>query len=209
MKNKLGEKVISFKKRKCDTLDELKERHSKYFYIYGDLITDLRKGKNNEIIDLLSNSTKLVIVGSAIPADIPFFYTGSNNHFYEWIDLIEGTCLQKYAINKDISKIKIAMSDLKIIFLDLVDWCFSIKGSSKDIDILSYTIDLESFNRLKEFKEILKDDLKIISITEDVNKTLNALGIENEYHQFFPCPKRNPSWRDIENTWIPILKENL
>ena len=207
--NQLGEKITSFQSRRCSSFNELEEKYSFYKNRYGDLITEIHQGKNSETVSLLNESTKLVIIGSAIPIDLYFFYTGTNNHVYKWIDIVKNTNLYSCALRKDVNTIKANMADLKIAFFDLINWCFNAKGSSKDADILAYTIDIEIFDKLKQLKTKLKDRIKVVSVTKAVKKALDDLGIENEYCQLFPCARSNPSWNNIEDNWIPMLKRYL
>ena len=167
-----------------------------------------RFGKNEEATCLLSESTKLVLVGTMIP-DIPFFYTGRNNSFYKWVDDRKGTYLNfwKQQVNATTEPNKIAIDTIKkmciklgIAFLDIAKECYVKNNSSNDDDISCFVADYQSFDLLKKF--LLKTNLKIITTSSNAQKALKHIfGIDSKVVNLTRRPKRSD--------WYPIIDEYL
>lgn len=198
--NSLNQKAKPFLAREFKTKEDLISFYNQQFQEYGGLIEKPRKGCNDQIDEIFDEKTKLVIVGSAIPFDVPFFYCGKNCYIYKWIDEQKGTSLEKYVKNKDFNSLKHELKKLGLVFLDLAEWCCHVKNSRTDNDILGYVIDSVRFDRLANYMK--NEQIKVISASGDVKNVLDKrLRIKNEYCGLVAFPKKEP--------WLEIIKEYL
>lgn len=117
------------------------------------------KSFNELSMDLIrKNDIRYLIVGTLTPPEgrkNGYFYTASKNKMFRYIDLSfnDGLYLEKQKKNpKEIENI---LCERKIAFFDVVDEAIVLKESSRDDDILSYTLDYA------RFKEIVCKNQKI------------------------------------------------
>lgn len=161
---------------------------------------ELRAGLNKEMIGTLSNKTKLVIVGTAIPSGLSFFYMGQNNNIYKWIDDAIGTRLGELKKRGDVGAIKSNLEALGIVFLDVADLCCNEIGNSEDNLIKGYVADSDSFLFLKRIKET-NPNLRIIGVSRAAWFALKDLfDIGSEYIQLFYGKKER---------WLNLFEETL
>lgn len=171
---------------------------------------EIRKGKNELIIELLNERTKLVIVGTLIPAKLPFFYAGKSNYIYSWIDQATGNThlndFKKELANNPADKkriIKLIKDELKkigVVFIDVIDEARIKEGSRRDEDISEYHLDINVLNRLKELSKT-NTNMKIIAASRNAEAVLHSFNIEKvEYSTLMWNPRRD--------SWINIIKES-
>lgn len=172
-------------KRECDNTNDLA----------GHIIDGLELYKNkNHLCAYEKGKTKLLLAGTMIPANLPFFYFGSSRMYGSIIDFAMGTnfeskrkeILHSICNNGNLIEELICdfISDLKnngIAFIDVFDEVVHKVGSTKDKDIKFYTINHDFFDDLKN------DDIKIVAISKLSEAILREkIGIEKvEYIQYF------------------------
>ena len=111
----------------------LEEKGSEYSIVHG---------KNSEGMETFSEATRLVIIGTAIPEGLDFFYIGANNKIYQYIDAIKPNLgLTVLAKEKRVEELKARLKELGIVFLDITNEYCAKKGSSKEKDIKGLIVD--------------------------------------------------------------------
>lgn len=159
---------------------------------------EIRIGKNKQTT--FSQQTKLLIVGTAIPAGIPYFFTGKNSNLYLWIDEARHTNIKKFVerirhssneneIENCVRNIKNILSEQKIAFLDITDAFLTLNGSNEDDKIKNYVIDKEAFEKVQGSKNVL-----IVPISRYAEAILKEVLLFNEEnvrytHYFRKCKK--------------------
>ena len=175
------------------SIEELHKVFLKLNSIWPERYTKERKGINEESIAFLNDEVLLIIIGSAIPENIEFFYTGSNNKIYGWIDRQKNTNLKWYAISKDYKLLKEELKKLHIVFFDIADRCVNYMGSDSDDDILGYTVDDKLFGIIKN------SNATIVAATGNANNYLNKVAkIKSELYSLMAYAKEMP-WKILLN----------
>ena len=96
-----------------------------------------------------NNDIRYLIVGTLTPPEgrkNGYFYTASKNKMFRYIDL-------SFSDGMDLEKQKLNTREIEAIlckrqFLDVVNEAIVLKGSSRDDDILSYTLDYNRFKKI-------------------------------------------------------------
>ena len=142
---------------------------SKYEYCksFNELSMDLIR--NNEI--------RYLIVGTLTPPEgrkNGYFYTASKNKMFRYIDLSFNDDLSLEQQKNNPEEIKNILFKRQVAFFDVVNEAIVLKGSSRDDDILSYTLDYD------RFKEILSKNQKIKIAVNSKNAEVGFKQICNE-----------------------------
>ena len=154
-----------------------------------------RQGKNHVTIDLLNETTQLLIMGSAIPEEVDYPWAGKNHNIYCWIDERKKTNLMKCVTAQDYLALQEGLENLHIAMLDLAEWCVHAAGSSSDDDILAYSIDNTMIERIKA-SGLTKN--QIVSVSGNVEETMQAHGIMTKYRSLVWNPKREEWFKIID-----------
>ena len=158
---------------------------------------EMRIGLNGEMIKTLSERTRLVIVGTAIPADLSFFYMGNKNYLYKWMDESIGTKLDSLKKSDDIEAIKATLKKLGVVFLDVANWCCNKIGDSSDKAIKGYVADENSFQLLKRFID-MDTGIKIVSVSINAQYAIeNLFSIKSELIPLFAHGSKKQPWLDL------------
>ena len=207
--NSLEDDVLDFLSKEVNSVEDLKKHFS------DDL--EIRKGKNEE--KELSPDTEILIVGTAIPPDIAYFFTGKDSWIYKVIDRKRKTNLSELQTrlnapdghlftNDYVEEIKQILRQQKIDFLDITNLFLTTKKSHRDKDIVCYLVD---YPRLKIVKDNQNRYKKIIPITRKAEAVLKRrLGITNaKYEQFFVRDNNKSMYykklRIIQQKWYNLL----
>ena len=161
---------------------------------------EIWRGKNEEQVLHFDAKTRLIIVGTVIPSNVEFFYTGHNQLIYGYIDQAHPgseTNLKQLAKEGDVSSLKAKLHKLNILFLDIIDWCCSKNGDSSDRAIKGYTLDENALLELAKRKTSNKS-LLIVAATRCADWILEDFGIKHKYHQLMNGGPKAP--------WLNILK---
>ena len=113
-----------------------------YCESFNELSMDLIRNKENDI--------RYLIVGTLTPPKgrkNGYFYTASKNKMFRYIDLSfnDGLYLEQQKHNR--AGIEKILCERHVAFFDVINEAIVSKESSRDDDILSYTLD---YNRFKE-----------------------------------------------------------
>ena len=97
------------------------------------------------------NKIRYLIVGTLTPPEgrkNGYFYTASKNKMFRYIDssFNDGLYLEQQKTNRN--EIKKILCERQIAFLDVVNEAIVLKRSSRDDDILSYTLDYNQFKKI-------------------------------------------------------------
>lgn len=134
----------------------------------------------------LNNDTRLLIVGSAVPPDISYFYTGRFSYMYKWIDEVRETKLRRLQDNinltrdsekkeKYVEEIRKILYEQRIAFLDIAHSFITKIGSRSDSHIKKYFFNRDDFKCLYDNK-----DITIIAVTPNAKSALERfLGFKN------------------------------
>ena len=159
---------------------------------------ELRRGIN--ALPLPNDNVKLIIVGSAIPQGIRFFYTGENNKIYKWIDEIKNTDLMQYLKNNDLDSLEREVRHLGIIFIDIADIIVNKIGSYSDDDIICYSINIETYDQVRWLIE--NKNAYVVAANQNASIVLQKVfGIENQFASLMSFAKKGP--------WLEIIKTHL
>lgn len=150
------------------------------------------KSFNELSMDLIrNNDIRYLIVGTLTPPEgrkNGYFYTASKNKMFRYIDLSfndddDGLCLEQQKNNPE--KIKNILCNRHVAFFDVVNEAIVLKGSSRDDDILSYTLDYDRFE-------------EILSKNQEIKIAVNSRNAETGFKQI--C---NELKKDIKYELIP------
>lgn len=138
------------------------------------------KSFNELSMDLIrNNDIRYLIVGTLTPPEgrrNGYFYTASKNKMFRYIDLSfkgkDDKKLEKQKLNT--KEIEAILCKRHVAFFDVVNEAIVLKGSSRDDDILSYTLDYD------RFKEILSKNQKIKIAVNSKNAEAGFKQICNE-----------------------------
>ncbi len=124
-----------------------------------------------------NNDIRYLIVGTLTPPEgrkNGYFYTASKNKMFRYIDLSfsDGLYLEQKKSNP--AEIEKILCKRHVAFFDVVNEAIVLKGSSRDDDILSYTLDYV------RFKEILSKNPKIKIAVNSKNAEAGFKQICNE-----------------------------
>ena len=201
--------VLKFLNKEVNSVEDLEKRFSDEL--------EIRQGKNEE--KELSSDTEILIVGTAIPPDIAYFFTGKDSWIYKVIDRKRKTNLSELqaklnapdghlSSNDCVEEIKLILRQQKIDFLDITNLFLTKKNSRSDNDIVCYLVD---YPRLKMVKDNQSHYKKIIPITRKAEAILKRrLGITNaKYEQFFVRDNNKSMYykklRIIQQKWYNLL----
>lgn len=149
---KIQKQNSDFCKRVCSNFD-IKN------LVFDDKIYERVLSQNHEHFNpsLITNAQK-IIVGTLTPpqgTQFGYFYSSLNNKVYGILDKCFLTNGKLVALKKQLAKdnqnqkiIKQIEEQLfvhKVAFLDIVDTAIRVKNSSKDDDIIAYSLDFEHF----------------------------------------------------------------
>lgn len=153
-------------KKLVTAYDSLEYEYCKSF---NELSMEMDLIRNNEI--------RYLIVGTLTPPEgrkNGYFYTASKNKMFRYIDLSfnDGLYLEQQKNNPE--EIKNILCKRQVAFFDVVNEAIVLKGSSRDDDILSYTLDYD------RFKEILSKNQKIKIAVNSKNAEAGFKQICNE-----------------------------
>ena len=189
------------------------EELEKYQRILGSNY-EINGGKNH--LSKISNKTKLIIVGTYIPKELLFFYTGKTSFIYSAIDSMFDTHMneRKAQLYKEanlekkkeiIEEISNQLSETPIAFLDLSLFVLIKKGSKSDKDIKGFVLDNESFKKIDK-------SIKVIAVSELAKAILSEhLHIENvKYIKMFAGKsKLYPKGTSYKKLFIEEFKQLL
>lgn len=147
------------------------------------------KSFNQLSIDFIKkNAIRYLIIGTLTPPEgrqNGYFYTAKKNKTFTYIDLSfnDGLYLEKQKNNPK-EEIENILRERQIAFFDVVDEAIVLKGSSRDDDILSYTLD---YNRFKE----------IICKNPEIKISVNSRNAEAGFRQICNGLKINVKYEFI------------
>ena len=136
------------------------------------------KSFNQLSMDLIrNNDIRYLIVGTLTPPEgieNGYFYTASKNKMFKYIDLSfhDGLYLEQQKNNP--KEIKNILRKRQVAFIDVINEAIVSKVSSRDDDILSYTLDYD------RFKEIFSKNQKIKIAVNSKNAEVGFKQICNE-----------------------------
>lgn len=150
---------------------------SKYEYCESFNQLSMNLIKNNKDI-------RYLIVGTLTPPEgrnNGYFYTASKNKMFRYIDLSfsDGLYLEKQKKNRsDIEKI---LRERHVAFIDVINEAIVLKGSSRDDDILSYTLDYKSFEEIFSMNPNIKIVVNSKNAEAGFKQICNELKISIKY----------------------------
>ena len=195
--------ILNFLNKEVESVDDLER-------LFSDGL-EIRKGKNEE--KKLSSDTEILIVGTAVPPDIAYFFTGKDSWLYKVIDKKRKTALSKlqdklnspdgHLIQNDcVEEIKQILKREKIDFLDITNLFLTKKNSHSDNDIVAYSIDYSQLTFVKNNQNHYKRIIPITRVAEAVLK--RRLGMINvKYERFFARNKK--LLKVIQQKWYNIF----
>ena len=149
---------------------------------------EINEGKNE--LSTISEHTKLIIVGTYIPKELLYFYTGKTSYIYDAIDSVFGTKTNYYKkmlykttdseIKKElIRKIIEQLRTTPIAFLDISRFVLIKKGSKSDKDIKGCVLDKTTFENIGK-------NVKVIAVSELAKEIMmNFLHTDSKYLKMF------------------------
>ena len=153
MKEVLREKIVStFCKRIClkNKIESIDIDTSKFEKIMSH--------NNIDFNQKLVQSAKIIIIGTLTPPEgmeNGYYYSSSKNKVFGILDRclnLDGTFVElkkQLALNKQsrsvVKEIEKQLHNNNLAFLDIIDRAIRVKGSSKDDDILMYSLDYDHF----------------------------------------------------------------
>lgn len=134
---------------------------------------------------------KYLIVGTLTPPEgrkNGYFYTASKNKMFRYIDLSfsdsDGLYLEKQKNNRaDIEKI---LRERHVAFIDVINEAIVLKGSSRDDDILSYTLDYKSFEEIFSMNPNIKIAVNSKNAETAFIQICNVLNFKSIKYKFIP-----------------------
>ena len=135
-----------------------------------------------------NNDIRYLIVGTLTPPEgrkNGYFYTASKNKMFRYIDLSfsDGMDLEKQKLNTE--KIEAILCKRHVAFIDVVNEAIVLKGSSRDDDILSYTLDYDRFKEIFSNNPNIKIAVNSKNAEAGFKQICNELKIHIKY-EFIP-----------------------
>lgn len=155
-----------------------------YCKSFNHLSMNLIRNKDNDI--------RYLIVGTLTPPEgrnNGYFYTSSKNKMFRYIDLSfsDGLYLEKQKNNP--AEIENILSKRHVAFIDVINEAIVSKVSSRDDDILSYTLDYKSFE-------------EIFSMNPNIKIAVNSKNAEAGFKQICNELKKHIKYELIpQNIW--------
>lgn len=187
--------LITSPMRLCDgIIAALKKVHNKYsldYYFISILFKEglncIKKGKHLRMRNphnretTINGNTKLVIVGTITPPDVPYFYCSKSNRIYGYLDnaFFGKTRFKqiKESINEEtddsqkdaiLSKLKSELTKHRISFLDVFLKVAQKEGKQKscrDSDFENTVLDHDAFTKISK-------DMVVIVIVDSLKKVM-------------------------------------
>lgn len=147
-----------------------------YCESFNQLSMDLIRNNDNDI--------RYLIVGTLTPPEgrhNGYFYTASKNKMFRYIDLSfsDGLYLERQKKNR--AGIENILSERHVAFIDVINEAIVSKVSSRDDDILSYTLDYKSFEEIFSMNPNIKIAVNSKNAEAGFKQICNELKINIKY----------------------------
>lgn len=177
----------------------------------------------------INDLTEYLVIGTLTPPkgrgkhNEGYFYCSDKNHMYEYIDSAKhlGLCHKKEEFIKNWDpKIKQEIIDIlidnNIAFLDVVDEAYAVRGSSKDDDIVCYTLATKYFKKVNFSNPKLKIVANSLNAYDVIMKIFKELDVKHDVEiipqQLRGYTKENRSGKtykdktELLNNWIAFFE---
>lgn len=168
--------------------------------IKEEYINKIDSSKNSKY-KLINENTKIIVVGTITPKEIPFYYCSSNIYKYidDALEINEFVAIKKSILNNSkrekIQDMINLLNKYNIAFVDVFEKVIRTNNNShEDKDIIYATIEYNHFKPIKNTKALI---LCNSHLAEDVYKVISTkLNLKNEC-RYYPLPRASKqSWID-------------